>query len=88
MYSYAVLVFVALVRATPFLVARQGVTANLSPSAPAPPGCTGSVSYSFGFVANNVTSSPTVAKRQATQIGDGQVQAATGAAKAVSQITE
>ncbi len=87
MYSYTVLALVALAQANPLLVARQGVTAALSPSAPAPAGCTGSVSYTFGIVANNVSSSA-VAKRQATQIQDGQVQGATGTAKAVSQITE
>lgn len=87
MHTYTVLALAALAQANPVLVARQGVTADLSPSAPAPPGCTGSVNYSFSIVAKNVTSSA-VAKRQATQIKDGQIQAATGAAKAMSQITE
>ena len=87
MYSYSLLALAALAQANPLLVARQGVTAALSPSAPAPPGCTGSVNYSFGIVANNISSSA-VAKRQATQIQDGQVQAAKATAKAVSQITE
>ena len=87
MFSYAILAFAATAQANPFLFARQAVTAGVAPSAPAPPGCTGSVNYSFGIVANNVSTSA-VAKRQATQIGDGQVQATTGAANAVSQITE
>ena len=104
MYSYAVLALAALAQANPVLLARQRVTARISPSASPPPSCTGSVNYSFGIVANNVTSS-VVAKRQATQIGDGQfqaanaspsvsqitdgqVQAATGTAEAFSQITE
>ena len=86
MFPYAILAFTAMVQANPFLMARQGVNANISPNAPAPPGCTGSVNYSFGIVANNLSTSA-VAKRQATQIEDGQVQAAT-ASPAVSQITD
>lgn len=87
MYSYALLALAALAQANPVLVARQAVTAIISPSAPAPAGCTGAVSYSFGIVANNV-STAAVGKRQATQIADGQIQAATTSAKAVSQITD
>ena len=89
MLSYALLAFAVTAQANPLIAARQAVTANISPDAPTPAGCTGSVNYSFGIVANNISTTPSsVVKRQATQIGDGQVQAATGAANAVSQITE
>lgn len=89
MYSYVVLALAAVAHANPILMARQGVVANIAPSAPAPPGCTGSVNYSFGVVANNI-STPAMAKRQASQIIDGQIQAATASpvVKAISQIKE
>lgn len=86
MYSYTLLALAAFAEANPFIAARQAVTADISPAAAPPPGCTGSVNYHFGIAANNV-SSASVEKRQATQIGDGQVQAAS-ASPAVSQITD
>ncbi|KAI4113843.1 MAG: hypothetical protein LQ345_005266 [Seirophora villosa] len=52
----------------------QGVTAVISPSAPAPPGCTPSASGSFGIAVQNVSTSAPVARRQATQLSDGQPQ--------------
>lgn len=52
-FSLTLLAAVAAVQASPF---PQGVTSKISPSAPAPSGCTGSYSGTFGIVVMNITS--------------------------------
>ena len=85
MYTYAILALAALAQANPVIMARQAVTADVSPTAPAPPGCSASVDFHFGIAVKNVSTSA-VAKRQATQVTDGQVQVPT--AQPVNQISE
>ena len=63
-YSFAVLAaVVAVVQASPF---PQAVTAAISPSDSAPPGCMPTFSGSFGIAVMNVSTS-SVQKRQVTQ---------------------
>ncbi|KAL8769934.1 MAG: hypothetical protein Q9209_004181 [Squamulea sp. 1 TL-2023] len=76
LYSQIVLGLVAVAQANPFAL-PQAVTAAISPSAPAPPGCTPSASGSFGIAVQNVSTSAAPAKRQATQLSDGQPQVKT-----------
>ncbi|KAL8730710.1 MAG: hypothetical protein Q9166_003902 [cf. Caloplaca sp. 2 TL-2023] len=71
LYHHALLPLAAGVQANPFAL-PQAVTAAVSPSAPPPPGCTPSASGSFGIAVQNVSTSGAPAKRQATQLSDGQ----------------
>ncbi|MCJ1368479.1 hypothetical protein MMC16_007623 [Acarospora aff. strigata] len=78
-YALAILAVVAGVKASPF---PQAVTAAISPTGSPPPGCTPSLSGSFGIAIMNVsTSSSAMAKRMpqtvtaASQLADGQPQA-------------
>ncbi|KAL9597120.1 MAG: hypothetical protein Q9219_005342 [cf. Caloplaca sp. 3 TL-2023] len=72
MLSYIVpLALVAAVRANPFAL-PQAVTAAISPPGPPPPGCTPSAVGSYGIAVRNVSTSAAVARRQATQLADGQ----------------
>ena len=77
----ALLALAAVVNANP--VARpQGVTVDISPAAPAPPGCSSSASGSYSIHIYNVSSTTVVGKRgvptmtvaPVSMIGDGQVQ--------------
>lgn len=67
--SVAILALANAVYANPVAL-PQGVTADVSPSAPAPPGCTPSASGSFGIAVQNVSTSAPVAKRQVTQLNE------------------
>ncbi|KAL8946900.1 MAG: hypothetical protein Q9222_006762 [Ikaeria aurantiellina] len=71
--SLPLLALVALAQAKPAAM-PQAVTAVITPSAPAPPGCTPSASGSFGIAVQNVSTSGTMVKRQVTQLPDGQPQ--------------
>jgi hypothetical protein len=46
----------------------QGVTENISPSSPAPPGCQPDYSGNFQITVRNVTTSPAKVKRQAVPL--------------------
>jgi len=82
MHLISLLAVTGFVAAMPYFefVKRQGVTAKISPTAPAPSGCTVSFPSSFGIAVVNLTASIAAA-----QISDGQIQAS-GAA--VTQITD
>lgn len=75
-YSFAFLAALAAVQASPF-PRPQGVTANISPQAAAPSGCTGAYSGTFGIVVQNVTAAPPV-----------QGKGAAASSGAVSQISD
>ena len=64
-YSLALLALMAAVQANPVAL-PQAVTAAISPSAPAPPGCTSSAAGSYGIAVHNV-STAAVQKRQVTE---------------------
>lgn len=74
----AVVVLIAAVQANPIAV-PQAVTAAISPSAAAPPGCTSAFSGTFGIAVYNLSTSTVANKKRAvtTQITDGQIQAQT-----------
>ncbi|KAL8913850.1 MAG: hypothetical protein Q9171_001454 [Xanthocarpia ochracea] len=76
LYSYVLLAVAAAVQANPFAL-PQAVTAAISPSAPPPPGCTPFAEGSYGIAVQNVSTSGAPAKRQVTQIFDGQPQVKT-----------
>ncbi|KAL8650530.1 MAG: hypothetical protein Q9210_003765 [Variospora velana] len=80
--SVAILALATAVYANPVAL-PQGVTADVSPSAPAPPGCTPSASGRFGIAVQNVSTSAPVARRQVTQLNDGQPQVHTMATASV-----
>lgn len=63
-YALALLAAVAVVKASPF---PQAVTAAISPTGSAPPGCSPTFSGSFGIAVMNVSTSA-VQKRQVTQL--------------------
>lgn len=75
----------ALAAATQANPLPQAVTADISPAAPPPPGCTPSAVGSYGIAVRNV-STGAVAKRQASQLSDGQPQVMTMAT--VSMVTD
>ncbi|KAI9851837.1 MAG: hypothetical protein M1838_002553 [Thelocarpon superellum] len=68
----------------------QGVTALIAPPTPAPAGCSGSFSGSFGVAVMNATGSAAAAVGPATQAFDGQPAAVSGsiAVAPVSQISD
>jgi hypothetical protein len=67
-YTLAILAAAAVVKASPF---PQAVTAAISPTDAAPPGCTGSRPDAFGIAVMNVTTaSAAPAKRQVSQISE------------------
>lgn len=76
------------------LIARQGVTAAISPSSPAPSGCSISYSGSFGIAVQSITvGAPATTQTAAvSQVSDGQPQVSSSAAGVsvapVSQITD
>ncbi|KAK3174628.1 hypothetical protein OEA41_001874 [Lepraria neglecta] len=78
-YSLAILALAATASANPLapLVKRQGVTASIAPPEPAPPGCTGAAIGSYAVIVRNITTA-SPAKRQVTQIADGQPQVTHG----------
>ncbi|KAL8872531.1 MAG: hypothetical protein Q9174_001851 [Haloplaca sp. 1 TL-2023] len=55
----------------------QGVTADVSPTAPPPTGCTSSASGSFGIAVQSVSSGAAQVKREVSQLDDGQPQVQT-----------
>lgn len=61
-YSLILLAVAVAIEANPVAV-PQAVSAAISPSAPAPPGCTAGTSGTFGIAVYNATR-PEVAKRQ------------------------
>lgn len=64
-YAFVILAAsVALVKASPF---PQAVTANISPTGAAPPGCSPTFGGSFGIAVMNVSTSA-MPKRQVTQM--------------------
>jgi len=69
-YALAFAGFVALASANPILVERQAVTAKISPTAPAPPGCSPAFATNFGIGIQNVSTSAAPAKRQVTQMSE------------------
>lgn len=71
-YSLTLLVLVASAAANPMakLIARQAVTASIAPSDPPPPGCTGAAVGSYAIAVQNVSTSASPAKREATQISE------------------
>ncbi|KAL8830324.1 MAG: hypothetical protein Q9170_005781 [Blastenia crenularia] len=73
--TFAFLALVVVVQANPVAL-PQAVTAAISPSGSPPPGCTSSAAGSYGIAVHNVSTSA-VAKRQATQLSDGQPQVKT-----------
>ncbi|KAL8687621.1 MAG: hypothetical protein Q9218_006258 [Villophora microphyllina] len=82
MLSIALFALLAGAGANP-LALPQAVTANVSPTASPPPGCTPSASGSYGIAVQNMSASPTAAKRQVSQLNDGQAQAKTVASVSV-----
>ena len=69
-YALTLIALVVAASANPMakLVARQAVTQSIAPSAPPPPGCTGSAAGSYAIVVHNVSTTAAPAKRQATQV--------------------
>ncbi|KAL8637852.1 MAG: hypothetical protein Q9228_004925 [Teloschistes exilis] len=82
MFFVAFFALVASVGANP-LALPQAVTENVSPTASPPPGCTPSASGTYGIAVQNLSASPTPAKRQVNQLSDGQPQAKTVASVSV-----
>lgn len=87
-YSLSLLAAAAAVRASPLLNIRQGVTSAITPTAPAPSGCTGVYSATFGIAAMNISSSSAPKKRQVTTLSDGQPQANTVSAVPITTISD
>ncbi|KAL8826493.1 MAG: hypothetical protein Q9191_003765 [Dirinaria sp. TL-2023a] len=75
---FAIFVLIAAVQANPVAV-PQAVTAAISPSVAAPPGCTNAFSGTFGIAVYNLSTSAAANKKRevATQVTDGQIQAET-----------
>lgn len=61
------------------VVARQGVTAIISPSVPSPVGCTANYVGSFGIAVLAITAGAPAPTYAAAQIPDGQAQVSTTA---------
>lgn len=84
-YNLAFLAAAAVVNASP-MPRPQAVTANISPSSPAPSGCMPNYSGSFGIVAMNITAG--AAPAAVSQISDGQPQGGSSAPAPASQISD
>lgn len=69
LHFLALLALLAAVEANP-LALPQAVTANVSPTASPPPGCTASASGSYGIAVQSVSASAAAAKRQVTQLSE------------------
>jgi len=71
-YALTLIAFAAAASANPMakLVARQAITESIAPSAPPPPGCTGSAAGSYAIIVQNVSTTAAPAKRQASQIAE------------------
>lgn len=61
-YSLAIFTLAVLVEANPVAL-PQAVTAAIAPPEPAPPGCTPAYAGSFAIVAQNISATAGVAKR-------------------------
>ncbi|KAL9634131.1 MAG: hypothetical protein Q9204_003118 [Flavoplaca sp. TL-2023a] len=72
LYSYTLLALAAAAYALP-----QAVTDAISPSASPPPGCTPSLSGTYGIAVQTVSNPAVQMKRQVSQIDDGQPQVKT-----------
>ncbi|MCJ1378523.1 hypothetical protein MMC17_001622 [Xylographa soralifera] len=72
----ALLALAAGIHASP-IAPRQAVTASIAPPAAAPAGCMPTFTGSFGIAVQNISMPTAAAKRQVTQISDGQIQAPT-----------
>lgn len=64
-YSYTLIAAAAMVYALP-----QAVTDAISPSASPPPGCTPSLSGTYGIAVQNVSNPAAQVKRQVSQIDE------------------
>lgn len=62
-YSLAIFALAVMVEANP-VAFPQAVTAAIAPPEPAPSGCTPAYVGSFAIVAQNLTATPRVARRQ------------------------
>lgn len=61
-YCFAILALAALVKANP-VAFPQAVTAKISPTNPAPPGCQPTLAGSFGIAVHNVSTTAAAVKR-------------------------